>query len=84
MAWRQPEPALTGSFDAQDICVIDRSLLTCAALFGIGWGIGGFCPDAAWTQLPLLSPAMLVFLPMMLVGLSLGVPSKFLPTVIGA
>ena len=84
LAWRQPEPVLTDSFDMPDTRKIDRPLLTGAALFGIGWGIGGFCPGPAWTALPLLSPAILVFLPMMLVGLWLGAQLKSMPVVKGA
>ena len=55
---------------------IDRPLVVGAALFGIGWGIGGFCPGPAWTALPLLAPGTLVFLPMMLAGLWLGSHGK--------
>jgi hypothetical protein len=52
---------------------IDPMLLTGSALFGIGWGIGGYCPGPAWTGLPLLAPGTLVFVPALLVGLFLGV-----------
>lgn len=76
LVWRQKAPALDSAFDVPTNTSIDRSLLTGAALFGTGWGIGGFCPGPAWTALPLLDPGTLVFLPAMLVGLWLGARAK--------
>lgn len=73
---RSSAPALGSSFDLPGTSRIDRPLLTGAALFGIGWGIGGFCPGPAWTALPLLSPGALVFIPMMLIGLWIGSHAK--------
>ena len=71
-AWRRKSPLLTGGFELPTSTAIDRPLVLGAALFGVGWGIGGFCPGAAWTGLPLLSPGTLVFVPVMLAGLWLG------------
>lgn len=76
LAWRRPAPVLDASFDIPTNRSIDRSLLTGAALFGIGWGIGGFCPGPAFTALPLLAPGTLVFVPAMLVGLWIGARIK--------
>ena len=76
LTWRQNAPVLSDSFDVPSSTRIDRPLIVGAALFGIGWGIGGFCPGPAWTALPLLAPGTLVFLPMMLVGLWLGSHGK--------
>ncbi|WP_111559894.1 DUF6691 family protein [Paracoccus sediminilitoris] len=76
MAWRRPAPVLDTSFDIPTNRRIDRPLLTGAALFGIGWGIGGFCPGPAFTALPLLAPGTLVFVPAMLVGLWIGARIK--------
>lgn len=72
LAWRRARPVAMPAFDVPENGAIDRPLLTGAALFGIGWGIGGFCPGLAWTALPLLAPGTLAFLPAMLAGLWLG------------
>ena len=84
LAWRRPAPMLMREFDVPSSDAIDRPLLAGAALFGIGWGIGGFCPGPAWTALPLMAPGTLVFLPAMLLGLWLGGRAKFSPLFAGA
>lgn len=76
LAWRRKAPVLHQSFDIPRSRTIDRPLLVGAALFGIGWGIGGFCPGPAFTALPLLAPGTLIFLPAMLAGLWLGARIK--------
>ncbi|MCH1427882.1 MAG: YeeE/YedE family protein, partial [Alphaproteobacteria bacterium] len=40
-----------------------------AATFGIGWGLGGFCPGPALTALPFANTSTLLFVPAMLVGM---------------
>jgi uncharacterized membrane protein YedE/YeeE len=47
---------------------IDAPLVIGAALFGIGWGIGGYCPGPALTALAGLSAEALVFVPAMVAG----------------
>ncbi|WP_375263427.1 DUF6691 family protein [Palleronia sp.] len=78
LVWRRSAPALEATFDVPTSTRIDRPLIGGAALFGTGWGIGGFCPGPAWTALPLLAPGTLVFLPAMLAGLWLGARGKSL------
>ncbi|MDQ7048194.1 MAG: YeeE/YedE family protein [Enterobacterales bacterium] len=51
---------------------IDLPLVIGAALFGAGWGLGGFCPGPAITSLSLMNPAVLVFVVTMLVGMYIG------------
>lgn len=69
-------PLLMESFDVPSVKGIDLSLVGGAAIFGIGWGIGGFCPGPALTALPLLAPGTLVFVAAMLVGLWAGVRAR--------
>lgn len=69
---RQSAPRLGDVFHLPTATDIDLRLIGGAILFGIGWGIGGFCPGPAWTALTLAAPGTLVFVPMMLVGLWLG------------
>ena len=47
---------------------IDAPLLAGAAIFGIGWGIGGYCPGPALTALSNLSAEALVFVAAMMAG----------------
>lgn len=72
LVWRRSTPALEPGVDLPGSTRIDRPLIAGAAIFGVGWGIGGFCPGPAWTALPLIAPGTLVFLPAMLAGLWLG------------
>jgi uncharacterized membrane protein YedE/YeeE len=48
---------------------IDRPLIAGAALFGAGWGLVGLCPGPAIVNLATLSPAVLLFVAAMLVGM---------------
>ena len=45
-------------------------LLAGATIFGVGWGLGGFCPGPAVTSLPLAAKGTLVFFPAMLIGMA--------------
>ena len=47
---------------------IDAPLIIGAALFGIGWGIGGYCPGPALTALSNLSTEAFVFVAAMVAG----------------
>lgn len=48
---------------------VDRRLIFGAGLFGIGWGLGGFCPGPAFVSLGLMHTGTLVFMPAMLIGM---------------
>lgn len=68
---RRPKPILAERFQLPATSIIDGRLILGAALFGIGWGLSGFCPGPAIVSLPLLAKGTLVFLPAMLVGIGL-------------
>ena len=76
LVWRRPKPVAMEDFDLPGTKTLDRPLLVGAAIFGVGWGIGGFCPGPAWTALPLMAPGTLVFVPAMLIGMLVGGPLK--------
>ena len=50
---------------------IDARLLGGAALFGIGWGLAGFCPGPALASVVAGSPRGLLFVASMLAGMAL-------------
>jgi len=47
---------------------VDLPLVAGAAIFGIGWGIGGYCPGPALTALAGLDAGTLVFAAAMIAG----------------
>lgn len=52
---------------------IDRTLLIGAAIFGIGWGLAGFCPGPALVSLPLAAPGAIAFTAAMVAAIAAGV-----------
>lgn len=68
---RRKSPLFTQRFLVPTNRVIDRPLVTGAILFGIGWGLSGFCPGPALTSLTTLSTSSLVFCSSMLLGMFL-------------
>lgn len=49
---------------------IDRRLVGGAVLFGVGWGLVGYCPGPAIASIGLGNPATLLFVAAMLVGMA--------------
>ena len=47
LATRRGAPLLAPSFSLPAKTAVDVSLVGGAALFGVGWGLGGFCPGPA-------------------------------------
>lgn len=50
---------------------INGRLVIGAAIFGVGWGLGGFCPGPALANLGALRIEALVFVPLMAIGMFL-------------
>lgn len=68
---RRPKPVFAELFRLPTRNEIDASLVGGSALFGIGWGLSGFCPGPAITSIPLLAQGTLVFVPAMIAGIAL-------------
>ncbi|MYM25023.1 YeeE/YedE family protein [Duganella sp. FT135W] len=50
---------------------IDRRLVIGSAMFGIGWGIAGFCPGPALVGVGMGLPKAIIFVAAMLAGMAL-------------
>lgn len=48
---------------------VDMPLIGGAALFGVGWGLAGYCPGPALASLAAAQPGTIVFVAAMLVGM---------------
>ena len=68
---RMKRPVLDDSFHLPSSTAIDAPLIAGSALFGIGWGIGGFCPGPALASLSVGFSGSFVFAIAMLVGMTL-------------
>jgi len=66
---RMAHPLLAEQFHVPRNAEADRRLLAGAALFGIGWGIAGFCPGPALAGLVLGAWQVWLFVAAMLVGM---------------
>ena len=68
---RLPRPAFDSQFHLPENRVIDRRLVLGSAIFGAGWGLGGFCPGPAVSALSLGRAEPYLFVVFMLAGMVL-------------
>jgi len=71
IAARQGKSFFAGKCEWPTKTTIDAPLASGAVLFGVGWGLAGLCPGPAVVNLATLSPAVLVFVVAMIVGMAL-------------
>jgi uncharacterized protein len=71
VALRRGTPLLAGAFALPDRRAIDARLVGGAALFGVGWGLGGFCPGPAIVSVAGGAAPVIVFVVAMLGGIAL-------------
>jgi uncharacterized membrane protein YedE/YeeE len=69
-ALRAQKPVAAPRFFLAGETAIDASLLAGAAIFGLGWGIAGYCPGPAVVAAASGSASALVFLASMLAGIA--------------
>jgi uncharacterized membrane protein YedE/YeeE len=66
---RRKAPVFEAAFSLPTRSHIDRELILGAALFGVGWGIAGFCPGGAIPALGLGHQETPTFLAAMIAGI---------------
>lgn len=69
LALARKAPVADSQFHLPQATAIDSRLLAGSALFGVGWGIGGFCPGPALAALVALEPKVYLFVGAMLAGM---------------
>ena len=67
---RLRRPVLADGYDLPQARRIDAPLVGGAALFGVGWGLSGFCPGPAVAALSTGAVPVLVFVATMLAGMA--------------
>jgi uncharacterized membrane protein YedE/YeeE len=76
---RRPAPLFGGAFQAPKGSGVDRRLVLGAAIFGVGWGLGGVCPGPGIVDAASGSAYALVFTGAMVLGViaaRLGAPAE--------
>lgn len=72
-AWsrRRAGPVAAPAFQQATVSGIEPRLLAGSALFGIGWGLVGYCPGPALAAMGFGQPTNLVFVAAMIAGMAL-------------
>jgi uncharacterized protein len=69
LAFRRRAPIFAPQFNLPTARNLDARLIGGSALFGLGWGLSGFCPGPAIASLTTLSPEPVIFIIAMLAGM---------------
>ncbi|MEL6188712.1 MAG: DUF6691 family protein [Myxococcota bacterium] len=72
---RMSRPVLASTFQIPTRKDLDARLLGGAALFGVGWGLGGICPGPALAVASVSGSGGLIFIGAMILGMML-VPKR--------
>jgi len=67
---RRAKPFFNDVFHLPTRTDCDVRLVSGAAIFGVGWGISGFCPGPAVTAVPMAAQGTIVFIVAMLIGMA--------------
>jgi len=68
---KRPQPIYAERFHLPGTADLDLRIILGPAIFGVGWGLAGFCPGPALTALGFGAPAALLFVAAMLAGMVL-------------
>ena len=68
---KRPRPVLADAFDLPIKKDVDPRLLAGSAIFGVGWGLAGFCPGPAVTALTSGLAPVFAFVAAMVAGMAL-------------
>lgn len=71
LVMRRARPIFEPRFQVPTSRTIDAKLIGGSALFGIGWGMSGFCPGASLPALGTGNPAVLIFTAALVAGMFL-------------
>jgi uncharacterized membrane protein YedE/YeeE len=69
LSYRRERPAFSASFARPVRGAIDARLVGGAAIFGVGWGLSGYCPGPAIVSLAAGTLEALVFVAAMAAGM---------------
>ena len=68
---KRPQPIFAERFYLPGTADLDLRIILGPAIFGVGWGLVGFCPGPALTALGFGAPTALLFVAAMLAGMVL-------------
>ena len=68
---RQPRPAFAEQFHLPTRSEFDPRVIVGPAIFGVGWGLAGFCPGPAFVALGYVSSASILFVVAMFAGMAM-------------
>lgn len=66
---KRATPIFGAKFQLPTRTDLDARLISGSAIFGIGWGLGGFCPGPAMTSFSIGSTGTFIFVASMLIGM---------------
>lgn len=66
---QRPKPVFEPTFDIPQNRKLDAKLLTGAGIFGVGWGLAGFCPGGALPALGTLDSRVILFVVALIAGM---------------
>ena len=71
LIFKRPSPVLAEDFELPTKKDLDARLLGGSALFGVGWGLSGFCPGPAVTALATGLTPVFAFVVAMIAGMAI-------------